>query len=43
LADQAARAAAGHCNLLMAALQTKAERTSPPEMCQLYESLTEDE
>jgi len=43
LADQAARAAARHCNLLMAALQTKEEWTSPPDMYQLYESLTEDE
>jgi len=35
LADQAARAAARLCNLLMAALQTKEEWTSPPDMYQL--------
>ncbi|XP_075269543.1 protein NYNRIN-like isoform X2 [Opisthocomus hoazin] len=43
LADQAARAVARHCNHLMAALQTKEEWTSPLDVCQLYESLTEDE
>jgi len=43
LADQAARAAARHCDLLMAALQTREEWTSPPDMCQLCESLTKNE